>query len=160
MGAQAGLITVLAARLTGRSGSVYAIEPDPDSLPLLSNHMQINGFTHVRIFNVGLSNREGEARLIIPPRGAGAPGWVSLRPRCDLEGHSEYSIRLVRGDDILTDVDSTRPVVIKIDTEGHEVFVLQGLSRFIERPELAVICEVNQAHLSRAGATPNNFSSS
>jgi FkbM family methyltransferase len=154
IGAQAGLITVLAARLIGRSGSVYAIEPNPDCIWWLEEHVNINRYNNIKICGVALSNREGEARLIIPPQGAG-PGWVSLR--CAPEGNSEYPIRLVRGDDILTDVDSSRPVVIKIDTEGHEVFVLQGLSSFIERSELAVICEVSQAHLSRAGVTPDEL---
>jgi FkbM family methyltransferase len=152
IGAQSGLITVLAAHLTGRSGSVYAIEPNPDCLPLLQRHMQINRFTNVEIINVALSNREGEARLITSPQ---SPGWVSLRSAS--EGHSEYPIRLVRGDDILAGMDPSRPVVIKTDTEGHEVFVLQGLSRVIERPELAVICEVSRAQLSRAGATPDEL---
>ena len=145
----------MAARLTGRSGSVYAIEPNPDLIPPLRRHIiERNKIENVKIFNVGLSDREGRATIVASP-GRLAHGWV--RPGGVPLGDGERPIRLVRGDDILTDIDPSLPVIAKIDVEGHEVHAIRGLSGFLERRELAVICEVNREYLSRAGSTDNEL---
>ncbi len=152
VGANVGLITILAARLVGPSGSVYSFEPDPKALPSLRDHVKVNTLTNVRVFEVGLSDREGQATLV---EALNALRWVSLSGLSE-EEHGD-TIRLVRGDDVLTDLDLSRPVILKIDVEGHELHALRGLSRLLERRELAVICEVCRDALSRAASTPEEL---
>ena len=44
-----------------------------------------------------------------------------------------------------------------MDVEGHDVHALRGLSRFLERRELALICEVSRDNQSRVGSTPEEL---
>lgn len=149
VGANVGMITILAARLIGPSGSVYSFEPDPNALPGLREHIKLNKLANVSVFEAGLSDQEGQATLV---EALSALRWVSLGGLPEKE-HGD-AIRLVRGDDVLRDLDLSRPVILKIDVEGHEVHALRGLSGFLERRELAVICEVNRDQLSRSASTP------
>jgi FkbM family methyltransferase len=151
-GASVGWFTALAARLTGPSGHLYSFEPDPTSVPQIHEVIKANNFKNVKVFEAGLSDREGQATLAGT---VSSQKWVSQDSLPQKE--RGVAIRLVRGDDVLTDLDLSRPVVLKIDVEGHEVHALRGLSRLLERRELAVICEVSREQLACAGSTPEEL---
>jgi hypothetical protein len=55
------------------------------------------------------------------------------------------------------DLEPSQPVILKMDVEGHDDYALRGLSRFLERRELALICEVSRHNLSRVGSTPEEL---
>jgi FkbM family methyltransferase len=152
-GANYGMITCLAARLAGPSGSIYAFEPNPDSLETIHHAIKINKFYNVNLFELGLSDREGRATMMAHPNPSEA--WVALDGLP--EGEKGHVIRLVKGDDVLGDLKSSRPVIVKMDVEGHEVQALRGLSRLLERRELALICEINRRALERAGSSPDEL---
>ena len=152
-GANVGHVTSLMARLTGPSGSVYAFEPNSSNATSLKHHIEINNFKNVKLFENGLSDREGKAVLAATPNAA--QGWVALD---GLPGAEEgYSINLVRGDDVLGELEPSRPVIIKMDVEGHEIHALRGFSRLLERREVALICEINREALTRAASSPNDL---
>jgi len=151
-GANIGTLTSLAARLTGPSGIVYAFEPNPKLIPRIEQIIELNQFKNVHLFDAGLSDRDGKATLVATP--SIGLSWVSLAgiPETD----NGYSVRLVRGEDVLCDLESSRPVILKMDVEGHEIHALHGFSKLLERRELAVICEINRDALARAGSSPSD----
>jgi FkbM family methyltransferase len=152
-GANIGYVTSLAARLTGPSGPVYAFEPNSNNMAELKRHIEINAFKNVKLFEAGLSDREGVATLAATANAA--QGWVALDGLPEAE--EGYSIRLVRGDDVLGDFELSRPVILKMDVEGHEIHALQGLARLLDRREVAVICEINRDALARAASSPHDL---
>jgi hypothetical protein len=89
--------------------------------------------------------------MMATPRSVEA--WVA--PNGLPEGEKGHSIRLVRGDDALDDLEASRPVIVKMDVEGHEIHALRGLSRLLGRRELALVCEINREALTRAGSSPD-----
>jgi hypothetical protein len=48
-------------------------------------------------------------------------------------------------------------VTIKIDVEGHECHVLRGLNKIVQSPNTAIITEVVESHLKRAGSSPQEL---
>ena len=152
-GANRGMITSLAGRLIGPTGTLYAFEPNPHLIGLIENHVALNRLTNVRIFNCGLSDTDGPSMIVATP--SPSMGWVALGGLP--EGEEGHAIRLVRGDDVLAELAPSRPTILKMDVEGHEVHALRGLGRFLERRELAVVCEVSHQNLSRAGSTADEM---
>ena len=96
-GANRAMITSLAGRLVGPSGSVYAFEPNPHLVPVIEHHIKLNQFKNVKLFNCGLSDREGSATIVADANPG--LGWVAIDGLP--EGKEGYAIKLAKGDDIL-----------------------------------------------------------
>lgn len=98
-------------------------------------------FSNVSGMNVALSNLDGQAVLIIPL------GDSSMANINNADGASQIGscrIDCKTGDTLVSDEVMPAPTVIKIDTEGHETEVVQGLQGVIRKHKPSIFLE----HLS------------
>ena len=65
IGAHIGYFTLLAARLVGETGRVFAFEPDPDNYSLLIKNVSVNGHDNVIPVQKAVSNKTGQVRLFL-----------------------------------------------------------------------------------------------
>lgn len=63
IGANAGYLTLLMAKLVGDSGHVHAFEPIPQNSEYLLETLRINGLRNVTVHQVAVSDQRGEARM-------------------------------------------------------------------------------------------------
>jgi len=151
IGANIGLMTVLASQVVGVTGVIYAIEPNPECSERLSLHVTRNGLTQVRVHRLGFSDQDDILSLTYATESsvhgsfAPAPDEAAVKTR--------HLVTVRRGDDILSDAPRDRPMVIKIDVEGFECRVLRGLAATIGRHKPVVVVEVVAEHLARAGSS-------
>ena len=120
-GANIGLYTGTAAKIVGDAGNVISFEPNPKVFELLQRNCAEWKWATIQIFNEGLSNRSGEARLIVPE---GNFGDAALEGNAAGSGLVEQVV-LRTLDAQLPNLPSG-PVVLKIDVQGHEPEVLEG----------------------------------
>ena len=153
VGAHIGLLTLAGARAVGASGKVLAIEPVPLCFELLQRSLTINGLAE-RV--------EGKCQAV-----------GAHHARCkffvrDVLGHSSLTRGefAADGDEIEVSVapldelvrPSERVDLIKIDVEGAELAVLEGMTRVIaENPELSIIAEFGPSHLKTADVAPEKW---
>lgn len=124
LGANIGYYTLLSARAVGPEGRVLALEPDPGNLDLLERNVELNGFEdRVEILAVAASDRKGTARL--------AAGDAANLRRIDAAGTVE--VETVSLDDLLA--GRPRVDLLRMDVEGHEVQVLDGMDGTVEDGE-------------------------
>lgn len=119
---------------------VIAVEPHHRNVAKLIRNKTLNGLDSVTILPIALSDREGTATL----RGADdRPGYGSF----SLTGGSEETVADVPvrpGDDVIDD-GVPAPTVVKIDVEGGELAVLEGLSETLSEGSIrTVFCEVHR----------------
>ena len=149
VGANIGMLTLLASHLVGPSGRVEAFEPNPDCATRLREMLCENRIRNVRVHALGLSDHEEVALLTVvggASKGTLSPVAFSESPH----GREHYEVTVCRGDDVAR-ADPKRLVAVKIDTEGHEVRVVRGLQDTLAEARPAVICETIEPHLRRAG---------
>jgi FkbM family methyltransferase len=135
VGANIGYNTIHAARLAGPKGRVIALEPTPDTLAVLRHNIASSGLANVAIEPVAAGRAAGTRDFFV--RGA-TSAVNSLYP------DSRYSqvtkvlrVPVFPLDEIVTEsVD-----VAKIDVEGAELDVLEGMSRILRSPNIVVIVE-------------------
>jgi len=121
VGAEVGLYTVMASKLLGKNGRVIAIEPDPASFGCLKRNVELNGCDNVELWNVAAWKECGEVRLygrafgvnelndsVVP--NAVAPSWLAKAMPLDAI------------------LGGLLPSMVKMDVEGAEKEVMQGLS--------------------------------
>ena len=151
VGANTGMLTLLAARLVGETGRVNAFEPNAECCRRIRQQLVDNRIRHVRLRRAALSDEAGSAELKIVPDHSGFStlGPVSDRDRATYS--ESETVPMMRGDEALGDDDA--PVsMVKIDVEGFECRVLRGMARTLERDRPRMITEVNPYCLRRAGA--------
>lgn len=138
VGANCGLYTRRLARLSGR---VHAFEPSPAMATLLRRTSARN----VSIHEIALSDHEGDADLYVPQ---GETGPVHGRASLEAQSESETrpitatSVPLARLDDVVRDAVA----FVKVDVEGHELSVLHGAVRLMERCQPVFLVEAEDRH--------------
>jgi len=150
-GANCGVYTIAAASVVGDRGLVLAFEPGPEVFATLRRSVEINGYRHVRLFDVGLSNTAGTAALYTHPHGASS---CSLGRPPGSSGES-LSIRLQKLDDVLEAEGVSAVHCIKMDVEGAEELILLGATRLFERCKPRVIFEINPPAIAALGLRPD-----
>jgi FkbM family methyltransferase len=137
VGANIGLLTLIAAHQVGPQGRVFAFEPGPLSFALLSANIAANGYHNVTIDNAAVSDRDGTVDLYVCATGESdnrISGTID-----DGSGRERISVRSVALDDYFQDraID-----FIKIDAQGAEPLILKGLSRIMaESVNLQIMME-------------------
>jgi Methyltransferase FkbM domain len=104
----------------------------------------------VIVNDFGLSNENRELKLTIPCINSGEATFG-----CSVYEETEEIFARVRmGDQVLKDV---APDFVKIDVEGYETRVIEGLSKTIVRSYPLIITEVVEQHLQRAGTSADKL---
>lgn len=147
VGANVGRYTCLAANT---DANVVAFEPNPRNVKRLHDNLDLNRGT-AQVFEVALSNETGEAELTLVRDNEIGEGGHSLAG-----GSSTTTVDTYRGDDLIQDEGLRSPTVVKIDVEGAEYAVLQGLEHTLrsERPMLYI--EVHPHKLPDFGQTDDD----
>ncbi len=142
-GANLGLFTY---RLSTLYNQVYAFEINP----ALADGLRRLTPSHVGVYPVGLSSREGSAMLYTPHcRGRPLHGWASLEPdNCPGAERYTQSAVLVRPLDSFGFDDVS---FVKVDVEGHEVELLTGAAQTIRRNRPVVLIEVKRQNRAAVG---------
>lgn len=152
IGANLGMITLLAARYVTPSGTVHSFEPNPKVFQRLQATMNLNQLQHVNLHNCGLSDQETTLTLSVVKEEAGMGTFSQISDRDRVWITDRFEIPIYRGDDILPE-RLPGMTFIKIDVEGFESFVIRGLTRTIQTHRPAIVTEVVAEHLERAGSS-------
>lgn len=149
IGANTGLYTCFASK---NCKEVVAFEPYPPNIYELQKNIQNNN-NNISIFEAALSDKTGDASFNIESEedsnypGADSPGFGS--GSISLEG-GNLEVPTIRGDDLIEQGEIPKPNVVKIDVEGSEPLVIQGLRNGLsDRSCRVVFCEVHRHKPSR-----------
>lgn len=142
VGANVGFFTVIAARLTGAGGFVYAFEPDLDNARLVRANLAANDFNQALVVARAVGPTTGVATLQVA-RYSGGHALVGAAPPPD-KVH-EVAVETVALDDFLTQVGVLPPDLVKIDVEGLELPVLDGMERLLRAHRPSLLVELDDA---------------
>lgn len=140
IGANIGYFSLLAASLVGPRGGVVSIEASPSIYRRLTDTIRLNGARNVRALHAAAADAPGRLRLFRAP--AANLGASSIFADVGYEDEGEVDAYPLY--QLLTAAEAKRARVIKIDVEGAEIAVVNGLLPLLasSRPDLEIIVEV------------------
>lgn len=136
IGANIGQYTKRLSELVGPNGRVIAFEPVPTTFSLLSANTLLFKYQNVTLVNAAVSDKLGIAGISIPKFSTGLNNYYEAH--LENQGNCDLSIMTISIDSILLDKTIK---LIKIDTEGHEEFVIKGLQNLIHKDHPILIIE-------------------
>lgn len=142
IGANIGFHTLYFAELTGKNGKVRAFEPVPHNFEALSFNVSLNGFDNILPKQVALGNKN-ELLNISADINHTNPGSYNL-----FDQRGDTLINCVIGDEI---IGEDKVDFIKIDVEGYESFVIEGLFQTIKKNRPKIIFEYDKHYHLKTG---------
>jgi FkbM family methyltransferase len=150
IGANIGMISLLASYLVGEQGTVRSFEPNPVCGDRIETLVRINGLRNLTLTRKAIADAAGRLELHVPEH-AGM-GTLAEIPADLLGSYSNhYAVEVAVGDKELA---GDLPIqIMKIDVEGYECKVLAGCAETIGRWKPCIVTEVVPEHLKRAGSS-------
>lgn len=160
VGANIGYISAHMAAAVGTNGTIHSLEPSTrvyGRLAAFAERANRHGYK-IRVEQTALWDSPGQTRLTYPV--SDNIGWISsvdgfMKPHNVVD---EETVPRVRLDDYVDRHVQRIPKLTKIDVEGAEYFVLDGLTNFFEsghRP--AIICEIAPNSFKHFGRQPGDL---
>lgn len=148
VGANIGYYSAIASCCVGESGTVISYEPDADNFALLTKNIATNQLRNVQSFPYALYDKNDEGKLYLS-----SDNFGDHRIYQSPEDREHQSIRLINGGQHLATL-CERVDFIKIDTQGAEFFVLNGLLDVVMRNKdhLRMIIEVCPYGIRKSGS--------
>jgi len=147
IGANFGVLGLLAAHHVGKQGKVHLFEPQPLLAQCLRASLILNGYTNAEVHECALSSRSGFAEMaIVEPANLGMTRIVSHDS--ELPGH-RVRVRVENAADYIRALPDCRPAVVKIDVEGHEGEILKALQAWMS--EIVPGFVLLECHVGKAG---------
>jgi FkbM family methyltransferase len=153
IGANIGFLTLLGCHLTGNNGYVYAFEANPEVYKTLEENIMINGYKKKTIlYNKAVHSENTRLQFTWNTHRDGSGRIVTEVQSGLAQNHCE--IDAIALDSILS---GKKIDFIKIDVEGSEPYVLDGMKKIIQsNKDMKVILEWNTKHMKQRAASPEN----
>ena len=135
IGAGCGTSTLAYSQLVGKHGLVYAFEPSPYSFRKLQKLKKLLNLNNIKIFEISLSDCVGKKLLYLDDHIGTTDSFFSLNHKSSIE---VFSTTL---DEFICKLNFSEINLIKINTEGAELFILMGMSKSYSKfKNLVVSC--------------------
>jgi FkbM family methyltransferase len=151
VGANVGWYTVIGSKLVGKNGRVIAFEPEPENFAILKQNVIANGCDNVILEQKALSNVAGDITLYLDEANKGKHSTVF-----DSKG-KVIKVEALRLDDYLEN-RFKKVDFVKIDVEGAEPMVLEGMQRAIQsNPGIRLVVEFAPERVIATGRQPKQY---
>lgn len=135
IGSNIGIYSILMANQFSNL-EIHAFEPHKDAFSRLRNNINLNKLSNkVNIYQYALSNKAGTSFLETKNRFK-----ISQSGGAKISSKGDTKIRNEVGDSLLKIKNEN--IAIKIDTEGHELFVLHGIINLLSNNKIFLQIEI------------------
>lgn len=133
VGANFGTTSIMAADFFQK---IYAFEMEERNCRIFEEAMRINSIDY-ELFRCAVSNERGERSAFVYKHNAGAHSLAKMRGNDDIEERTVSSMTLDEMDASIRNV-----TFIHVDTEGHDIKVLQGGRDFVRRQNIRPFIQI------------------
>lgn len=122
---------------------VFSFEPVPVIFEVLSQNIRQNNFDNVTLYNFGCGNTKAKLNARFQEANEGST-YI-----CEKPGKNNVEVEIILVDDLLPSIENVD--FVKIDVEGFELFVLQGMEKTLRNNYPVLQIEAIDSHLKRNG---------
>ena len=151
IGAYVGYYTMLASKIVGDEGKIFAFEPDPENFKNLEINIKKNNCHNVELVKAAVCDKTGSMKLYLNK---------SDRSENTLYGSNiedSITVKTIKPDDYFKNRDN-RVNFIKIDIEGAERRAFEGMEFILEKNrQIKIFTEINPRALENSGFSAKDY---
>ena len=152
VGANIGYFTLLMAKLTGPKGKIFSFEPENNNFELLNKNVKCNNYQNIVLEKKGVSDHNGSNKFFLSSKNTGMHSLQKIN-----DDVKEIKIDVIKLDDYFTTLGLIKKIsFIKIDVEGAEFQVLNGMKMILKNDNLKLLIEFIPEHLEKHGTNPSD----
>jgi len=162
LGANIGYFTLLAAKLVGSSGKVFAFEPEPRNYSYLVKNIKLNNYNQASAFQKAVSDKKGKTKLYICDYDTGhhtinKPTGIEAYSRGRAVLEKSIDIETITLDDFFKGKEESIDVT-KMDVEGAEALTLAGMDNILRKnKKLKMFIEFFPLLIEKMGSSSEEF---
>jgi FkbM family methyltransferase len=137
VGSNIGYYALLEARSIGPQGRVIAIEPVQENARQLDRNIAANNYDNILVHHLAIANRNGTATINISAKS----NWHSLAPPPWPSTKRQVAVSTL--DSLLKQLSPQRVDLLRMDIEGYEVVVLEGMLWVLETYHPRLLIELH-----------------
>ena len=137
IGANIGFYVLMESKLIGRNGKVIAVEPVPENFKLLKKNLKLNNNKITKTIKAGLSDKSKEKRNFFLSDHSNLGSLIQLNNSINSKNKKKIKIKTLSLKKLIR--KTFVPDFIRMDIEGHEVSVLNNLSK-LKLKKYPMIC--------------------
>lgn len=138
----------LSMALAFPQGKILAIEPEQRNLKVLNQNIAANNLQNIQTLPVALSNYQGQGRLTLS--GANYGDHI-LDPVNLLDQRLDTVVEVTTGDALFASLNLQNLDLIKMDAQGSECKILDGMRETIRNYKPSIMLEFSPRHIRAAG---------
>jgi FkbM family methyltransferase len=147
IGANIGYFALLEAKIVGRKGKVYAVEPVSENISFLERNAALNNFSNIEVFRFAIGDKTKLTKIHVMKKRNYSSMWNVDRgsKRISSEDVQETTV-----DAFLK--NKSMPDVVRMDVEGYEYNILKGMWNTLKK-DIMILMELHAPFLSKAKLT-------
>lgn len=151
IGANIGYFTLIAAKIAGDKGKVYAFEPEKTNFSVLKKNVEINKYKNIVLIQKAVSNKNGKTSFYLDKKDLGKHSLFNL------DKGERIEIEIVKLDDYFKDYKG-KIDFIKMDIQGAEWLAIDGMSSLLKKnSNIKIYTELDPESLIKSGIKPQDY---
>jgi FkbM family methyltransferase len=149
VGANIGYISLLMARLSGKSGHIFSFEALPNNVELLQKNISLNHMESIiKVVPKAVVNESHAVTFLTHTSNAMGKAFGSAGR--DEHYEREITVSGLALDDFVFSEGNPAPDLIKMDIEGGEVLAVKGMQRLLNEKHPLMFIELHGEEAARA----------
>jgi FkbM family methyltransferase len=133
-------MTLTFANLVGNSGTIFSFEPEPDNFRMLKQNIELNNFNNTSAYNLAVSDSEKMLSLYLSNDSNSGTHSTIFNKTSVSENYIE--VKAISLDDFVKKNNLNKIDLIKIDVEGAEIDVVNGMDNILKKNKPILIIEL------------------
>ena len=149
VGGNIGYYTLLESQIVGNDGKVIAIEPSPPNFQHLKKNLEIQDTANVDAYNFAAGDKDGEVNFLVYQESNGS-FTIPDGETTNLPGEL-IKVPAKRMDTFLDELNVKHVDFVRMDVEGYESHIIQGMTNTIKTSKPMFQIEVHASLMGKEG---------
>jgi len=141
IGANIGYYTLLESKIVGDSGKIIAIEPSPVNFKQLQKNIQNENANNVELYQMAGGDKNGTLKFLLDPH-SNLSRIISKEESEKISGNI-IDVPVKKLDSFLDELSIKSLDLIRMDVEGYEFNILEGMKNSIKKFKPMIQMEVH-----------------